>query len=86
MPKAVCRLCEVELRPETNGVYVVDLMDRNTQPYRLTAADLWKCPRCGYEVVLGFAGEAFMYHHEGDIQGKLNELVAAGAVVIYNKD
>lgn len=84
MPKSVCAKCEVELRPETNGVIVAEMMNNNTKIYKLWGADLWKCPGCGIEVVLGFAQQAFMEHFEGDINAKLEEFKLSGRRIIYD--
>lgn len=86
MPKSVCVKCEVELRPEKNGVIVAELMQHNTKIYKLWSADLWKCPKCGIEVVLGFGRQAFIEHFEGEIDAKLQELKDAGRKIIYDKE
>ena len=86
MPKSVCMKCEVELRPEENGVVVADMFQGNQKVYRLWSADLWKCPLCGIEIVLGFAKGPFMIHHEGDIEAKLNELLLQGKTIIKDKE
>ena len=86
MPKSVCAKCEVELKPEENGVIVAEMMRNNTEIYKLWEADLWKCPECGVEVVLGFALQAFMEHFEGDINAKLDEMKLSGRRIIYDKE
>ena len=50
--RPVCTKCCCELHPETNGVGVLDTNDNGA--YELWVADLWKCPKCGLEVVGGF--------------------------------
>ena len=57
----------MELRPEKNGVGLLDLFRGNTKPYQLWDADLWKCPGCGYEIVVGFGADPIAVHYEGDI-------------------
>ena len=84
MPKSVCVNCEVELKPEHNGVIVAEMMNHNTKIYKLWEADLWKCPDCGLKVVLGFASMPFMEHHEGDIDAKLLEMKENGRRIIYD--
>lgn len=84
MPKSVCVNCEMELRPEINSVIVAEMMRDNTALYKLWEADLWKCPKCGIEVVLGFASQPFMEHFEGNINAKLEELKEAGRRIIYD--
>jgi len=68
--RPVCKKCQCEMRPETNGVGLLDMFNpSNTtepQPYQIWDADLWKCPKCGLEVVLGFAYDAISHHYEED--------------------
>lgn len=86
MPKSVCVNCEVELKPEHNGVIVAEMMRENTAIYKLWEADLWKCPECGLEIVLGFGAMPFMEHYEGDINAKLEEIKESGKRIIYDKE
>lgn len=86
MPKSVCAKCEVELRPETNGVIVAEMFMDNQKIYKLWESDLWKCPECGIEVVLGFGGMSFMEHYEGDINAKLEELRNNGRRIIFDNE
>lgn len=51
--RPVCRQCQCEMRPEKNGVGVLDLTESGGE-YEVWDADLWKCPQCGIEVVGGF--------------------------------
>jgi hypothetical protein len=41
--------------------YVVEIMDR-AKPYQKIAADLYGCPTCGVEVVVGFASQPLAMH------------------------
>lgn len=86
MPKSVCVNCEVELKPAHIGIVVAEMMHHNTKIYKLWEADLWKCPECGLEVVLGFASMPFMEHNEGDINAKLEELKTKGMMVVYDNE
>lgn len=62
----VCKKCHVELRPETNGVGVLDLASFG--PAQIWAADLWKCPGCGIEIVGGFGRGPISEHYEPDFE------------------
>ena len=62
--RPVCVKCCCELRPEKNGFGVLDMNDNG--PYELWDADMWKCPKCGYEVVGGFAVGPISRHFEDD--------------------
>ncbi len=86
MPKSVCAKCEVELRPEHNGVIVAEMMQDNTKIYKLWEADLWKCPKCGIEMVLGFAQQPFAVLYNEDCERILQEAKTAGKKIIYDKE
>lgn len=86
MPKSVCVTCEVELKPEHNGAIVAEMFQDNDRIYKLWEADLWKCPECGIEVVLGFASMPLMEHYEGDINAKLEEMKEKGCRIIYDNE
>ena len=60
--RPVCIKCQCELKPEWNGVGVVDYAEYG--PYKIWDADLWKCPKCGYELVVGFGDMAISHHHD----------------------
>ena len=60
--RPVCVKCEVDLRPETNGVKVLD--HANFGPYKLWDADLWKCPICEIQVVIGFGSLPLSEHYK----------------------
>lgn len=62
--RPVCPECQCEMRPETNGVGVLDYNDNG--PYAIYDADLWKCPRCGKEVIGGFGQGPIARHHDSD--------------------
>jgi hypothetical protein len=64
--RPVCAKCHCELRPETNGVGVLDMADWGS--YELWDADLWKCPTCGIEIVGGFAFGPVSAHYEVGFQ------------------
>ena len=64
--RPVCAKCEVEMRPEKNGVGVLDMAEFG--PYKIWDADLYKCPKCGYEVIVGFAHFAIAEHHEANFE------------------
>jgi len=58
----VCVKCQVEMKPEKNGVGVLDITAFG--PYKIWVADKWKCPKCGYEVIVGFGIKAIAEHYE----------------------
>ena len=70
--RPVCNKCHCELRPETNGVGVLDMFRPSDsdkgEPYELFDADLWKCPKCGVEIIGGFGYNSISAHYEDDFQ------------------
>ena len=60
--RPVCPECNCEMRPETNGVGVLDMADFG--PCDLYDADLWKCPRCDKKVIGGFGCGPIASHYE----------------------
>jgi hypothetical protein len=72
--RPVCRKCEREFRPEKNDVSVEDLASFGS--YKVWSADLWKCPGCGVEIVLGFGSQPMYLHFQEDYDKKVKDLKA----------
>ena len=85
MPKMVCVKCEVEFRPETNGVHIFEMMNNNTKIYKIWQADKWRCPECGVEVVAGFAQHPTREQFDDDIEFVSKKMLDDGNV-IYDKE
>jgi hypothetical protein len=68
MPKILCPECQVEFRLETNGVKVKETFQAGQQVYRIWDADLWRCPRCGIQVVAGFGNRPLAEHFEDNFK------------------
>ena len=62
--RPVCVKCQVEMRPEKNGIGVLDMADFG--PYKIWDADKWKCPKCAIEVIIGFGQQAIAEHYEAE--------------------
>lgn len=84
--KRVCVKCEREFKPEENGVIVAEMFQRNTKIYKLWSADLWKCPVCGIEIVVGFSQYPYAEHYSADCKELVAKAIAAGKRVIYDKE
>lgn len=93
--KPICAECEVELKPEKNGVYIAEMFQKNTKVYRLWHGDLLKCPACDKKIVFNFATKPLAEHFEcngKDLFGKdimsleqrVEELIKRGEVVVRN--
>lgn len=59
--RPVCVSCEVDMYPEKNGIGVLDMVD--TDPYKLWSADMWQCPRCSYQIIIGFGHNPVSEHY-----------------------
>jgi len=64
--RPVCPKCNCELHSHENGVGVVDMAKFG--PYEIWNADLWKCPKCGIEVVGGFGKGPITRHFEDNFE------------------
>ena len=68
--RPVCVKCECELQREESGVGLLDMFNPShkpgPQPYQIWDSDLWKCPKCGYEVIFGFGNDPLARHFEKD--------------------
>jgi len=53
----VCVRCSRDMRPEKNGVVMLEMASFG--PYKLWESDKWKCPSCGFEILIGFPSQAF---------------------------
>lgn len=62
--RPVCGKCHCELRPETNGIGLLDMASFG--PYEIFDADLWKCPKCGMTVIGGFGFGPLSAYYEGE--------------------
>jgi len=79
MHRPVCRKCLVEMRPELNGLGVLDMADWG--PHSLWDSDLWKCPECGVEVIGGFGNGPISAHYDKDFQKMIEIYKGKGRLV-----
>jgi hypothetical protein len=70
--RPVCVKCETEFRPERNGFKVVDMFQHDTKPYQIWDADMWKCPKCGIEIAVGFGWTPLFAHFENEFDNHFN--------------
>lgn len=59
----VCVKCEREMMPERTGVTVEEHTD-DGGPYKIWSADLYYCPKCGHQCLVGFADRPLAHHHQ----------------------
>lgn len=80
MIEKVCAKCHIELRPKRTDVFAIEMATWG--PMMAYSADLWHCPSCGVEVVLGFAKEPTKVHWEDGFEDWLAEIKAMHVPVI----
>lgn len=77
----VCVECQIELRCKTNGVLLVEAATWGFMTLR--DADLWHCPECGFEIVLGAGEQHYAYWEgDGDLLAEIKRREARGQRVI----
>jgi hypothetical protein len=76
MPKPVCPNCQCFYRPKTNGFAFIEGMPNGTgvprgkrepenwRPYKLWNGDLWECPDCGAQVIVGCGLQPVAEHYQ----------------------
>jgi predicted RNA-binding Zn-ribbon protein involved in translation (DUF1610 family) len=79
--KPVCVKCEVELKLVTNGIIVCDTTSNG--PYKLWNADKYKCPKCGAEIIVGFAESAYYEHYDEGFQKHIAIIPKSNLVQCY---
>lgn len=67
----VCVSCNIQYRPEKNGVYITEFFT-DGKPYKVWMADLWKCPKCGHLLITGFGNNPISEHYKDDFLNTLN--------------
>jgi hypothetical protein len=94
MMKPICVPCRRFFRPKKNGQFFTEMMpagDDNPppgnnaperwEPYKLWSGDLWHCPSCGSEIIVGVGAKPVSERHHRDFK-EFREKVAANAINI----
>ncbi len=76
--KPVCVKCQKVMFPKKNEVDVLDLV--NFSPRQLWEGDLWECPRCYTQIIIGFGCEPYMSCREVGFDERVAKLKAAGTL------
>lgn len=71
MKQPLCVKCQVYLKCEKNEVRVLQTWSEEKKPDVVYYADLFKCPKCGYEIITGFGWEPILYWFDPDFNKKL---------------
>lgn len=76
----VCVSCEVEMRPKQNGVVLVEAAVFGF--LALYSADVWHCPVCEHEAIIGVADTPLYGHWEGNIVEEIRRREKRGERII----
>lgn len=60
--RRVCVKCQCFLSCKKNSVTVVEMASFG--PAALWRADMWECPQCGYQTIVGFGVGPIAEHYE----------------------
>lgn len=72
-PGYACVPCKTYLRPRKNDIYVLETMSSD-EPYRIWNADLWECPDCGHQVILGYGTNHISEHYEPEFASWMKQV------------
>jgi len=75
----ICAKCEVEFRPKKNGVHLVEMATFG--PVAIWQADLWACPECDAEIVVGLGDRPWIRHYEPGFALKMALCHSRGRVI-----
>ena len=64
MPKLVCVPCKRDYKIIKSGNYVVEMFLDPPQPYKIQNGDRWECPKCGHQIIAGFAHGPLAEHFQ----------------------
>ena len=65
MPRPICVPCRREMTALDNG-HIVHILQSSNEPYQIWSGDLWECPECGNQAVIGFGRAPVASHFEDD--------------------
>ena len=72
-PGYACVPCQTYFRPRKNDIRMLETYD-DGRPYKVWCADLWECPDCGTQVILGYGQRPIAEQFESDFQVELNKV------------
>ena len=81
--RPVCVKCNTEFLPEKNGVVVVDTASFGD--YKAWAADMYECPSCHAQIVVGFPTDSYFEHFEDGFAGHVKTMEDKGLVIRNNE-
>lgn len=87
MPKPVCVTCRREMRAVNTGItvatmYLVDPVTNKKEPSALHEGDLWECPSCQHQVILGISPMGYVEYYDEFFLKSLARAKASGELYI----
>lgn len=79
----LCINCKVRYKTIKQGVTVEETAVFGS--YKLWEADLKECPKCGHQIVAGFAKENFAEHYQEGYKEKLEQIKKEGMTFQWNE-
>lgn len=67
--RPVCAKCQTKLKPVKYGVGVIDY--NQDEPESFWEADLYRCPKCGIEIVCNFGQQPWAKYSETEKFGRI---------------
>ena len=97
--KPICVPCRRFYRPKKNGYPFIEGMPADNsrpqaglaepekwKPYKLWNGDLWECPDCHAEIIVGFARQPWAEHYQSDFAKKVESEAARVSELIQIND
>lgn len=85
MPKPACVKCCVEYVPIAVGVKAIETHLPSREPYKIWGADLWACPKCRSQILIGYGKNPIAEHYQDDFAQKLRDALLGKHVFIHEK-
>jgi hypothetical protein len=93
MPKAVCPTCNLFFRPKRIGTWIEEgkphgepVIEDGWSSYKLWPGDLYECPGCGVQIIIGFQAQPAREHYMIDYQALRQQLIDGGKLEHFIKD
>ena len=78
-PGYACASCRTLIRPRKNDIDVI-IEDSEGRPWKIWAADLWECPSCGAQTIIGYGQNHYAEHYEADFADVMARIQKRGHV------
>jgi len=68
--RPVCVKCGIEFKTKKNGVVAQEHTEPQPTgtPYKIWNGDLWECPQCLTQIIVGWGDKPVSYHNDPDFK------------------